>query len=561
MELEDSFSENDKYLIREYEKHGTDDFLLAELGEKQFVVPYKYTIGAHTPKTAQQRFLTALTDFEGREAGKYRRAGEPVWSVEYNGRDYVVPYGTGEQISPESLAQDLEGKAAAKYNTIVNSARALEAFGAAPDMTDFSSVAADRYAAQLAEFGTTAVLDEKTPERLKIIGFLQKMGEKSATKFKTTTGKILRAIGRKIIEAEKEAARKYVPSGYKTAALAALIGAGSLTGYFALRSGGEDEKGKGAQTEISVDNKAAEYVDFMGKTHIDHYGNVARMNELRGDITAILIAVEGFADKAFLDGGGTPTIGIGTTFYLDEKGKETPVQLGETITLEEAMVQKWRYIEKKMLPIYAKTVGRSCSDGDIMGGIGAGFCWGVNGFRKSEYFKSIQNDEDTESKVRKISGYRKQKGLLKRGYLLANVQAGIWKGEDMLNMPIFMYKDKGYLNCGIYRLDLHELLPCIQDKNGQYLKDEDGNNIPKVEKDGFCQAFYTDSAAAICDTMAMRAQRGKQDYVTVKDFMPEDMLKDMLPRNAFMAALAERLTAEKLPGQGAMRLAQEKGGR
>ena len=30
-ELEDVYSENDKYLIREYQKHGTDDFLVAGL--------------------------------------------------------------------------------------------------------------------------------------------------------------------------------------------------------------------------------------------------------------------------------------------------------------------------------------------------------------------------------------------------------------------------------------------------------------------------------------------------------------------------------------------------
>ena len=44
MELEDIYSENDKYLIEEYLRNGTDDFYLADfgMGEALFVVPYNY---------------------------------------------------------------------------------------------------------------------------------------------------------------------------------------------------------------------------------------------------------------------------------------------------------------------------------------------------------------------------------------------------------------------------------------------------------------------------------------------------------------------------------------
>ena len=74
-ELEDVYSENDKYLIREYQKHGTDDFLVAGLGDKTFVVPYKYTVGSHTPKTSISRFMASLLDFEVRSAPVPPHAG------------------------------------------------------------------------------------------------------------------------------------------------------------------------------------------------------------------------------------------------------------------------------------------------------------------------------------------------------------------------------------------------------------------------------------------------------------------------------------------------------
>ena len=41
-ELEDVYSENDKYLIREYQKHGTDDFLVAGLGDKTFRINIRW---------------------------------------------------------------------------------------------------------------------------------------------------------------------------------------------------------------------------------------------------------------------------------------------------------------------------------------------------------------------------------------------------------------------------------------------------------------------------------------------------------------------------------------
>ena len=54
VELEDVYSENDKYLIGEYQKHGTDDFFLAELGDKVYVVPYAYIAGTRSISEAKE---------------------------------------------------------------------------------------------------------------------------------------------------------------------------------------------------------------------------------------------------------------------------------------------------------------------------------------------------------------------------------------------------------------------------------------------------------------------------------------------------------------------------
>ena len=292
-ELEDVYSENDKYLIREYQKHGTDDFLVAGLGDKTFVVPYKYTVGSHTPKTSISRFMASLLDFEVREEGKYRRAGEPVLTVGFEGREYVVPYGMTGRISPEQLAETVQARAEAKYNTVINAARALEAAGHDTGMLDFSSAAAEKYAYRLAELGSTAVLDKETPERLKVMDFLHKAGNKAAKKFKASAQGMARQLGRKVVEAERQAARIYVPKSYKAAALATLLGAGTA-GVMLTGRGCSDTERQEQQTEVSAET--ATYMDFMGREHSDVYGNIRRIQDWKPEITALLMAVEGFSD-------------------------------------------------------------------------------------------------------------------------------------------------------------------------------------------------------------------------------------------------------------------------
>lgn len=89
------------------------------------------------------------------------------------------------------------------------------------------------------------------------------------------------------------------------------------------------------------------------------------------------MAVEGFSDKAFPDGGGVPTIGSGTTFYLDENGRETKVKMGDEISADEAMEHKWRYINKYMIETLGDDFGRACTEKEAMAGIGAGVLLGA----------------------------------------------------------------------------------------------------------------------------------------------------------------------------------------
>lgn len=515
MELEDVYSENDKYLIREYEKHGTNDFCLAELGGKAYVVPYRYTVGSDNVQMSQKRFLNALLDFNLAEAGKYRRAGQPSFEINYEGMELVVPYGKN-YASAQQLAEEVFAKADAKYNTIVNSGRALEKEGQAPDMLEFTTTAANQYAAALATLGKTAVLDKNTPERLEIVDFLQHAGEQTAKKFKTSAKNMARQVGKKVIEAEQNAAKKFRPDAYKAAALAAILGAGAVTMTVTNR-GCSDEKQQ-VEQQIPLDSV---YTDFMGREHSDKFGNIQRIQQWKPEITALLVAVEGRADTAFKDGGGVPTIGSGTTFYLNEDGSEKRVKMGDVISPAEAMVHKWRYIDKHMIGNFGDDFGRSCTMEEAMAGIGAGFCWGPTAFSKSSFLSSMKKDENVDEQTRKLSGFRKQKGLLKRSYVLACCLSGAWTPKDLLDMPVYHLPNKGFVHCAIYTLPLHELLPCR--KNGQ------GEDVPQVAADGFCFDFYLDRAQDIKEKMIAEAEQSGKPYKTVRDLMPEDMLRQLEP--------------------------------
>lgn len=576
IELEEGFSENDKYLIREYEKHGSDDFLLVDLGEKTYVVPYKYTIGSNTVKTSQQRFLTALLDFEDMEIGKYRRAGQTVMSVDYEGREYIIPFEKKGHFSPQDLARELQQKADTKYNAIINAARTLEQNGKPVDMLDFSSFSADKYAKTLADMNSTILLDEKTPEKLKVLNFLDTVKDKPLQKFHTSKKKIAHSIGKKIVEDEHNASKSFIPRYYKVSALAALVGLSATAGFVSSKYNSDDsndvkkehvvnmvpenddwiediehdteyfvtenealfDKNENKKTveqksapevkhKKSPDSPNAYFVNFMGQKHSDTYGNIQLMQDLKPEISALLISVEGFAHGAFRDGGGTPTIGAGTTFYLSEKGNETDVQMGDKTSTWRGMLHKWRYINKYMIKYLGDDFGRSCSPREAMAGVGAGFCWGPSAFATSEFLKSMKNNESLDLQLRKLSGFRKQKGLLKRSYVLACCLSGAWTPKDLLDLPVYKIKDKGYVHCSIYTLDLHDILPCRKDANGKFIKDEDGNDVPQVAKDGYCFGFYLDKAQEIRQKLIDNAKKGQLDYKTVRDLLPDDMVKSI----------------------------------
>ncbi len=515
-ELDEAFTAQDRYLVAEYLAHGTDDFLLTGVGEANFVVPFRYRKAGKNETEAIDLFKRDLLDFQTAEKEKYRRAGLSVRKVIYDGTAFVVPFEAREQnVSPVKLARYVAAAAMKKYNFIIEAHQKLARRRHA-GLTEFSMTAAEQY--------ITFIEKEKAGEEAAKAIRVKQVADKAKGRRSSVFGISAEEISLRTEELAQKIWKKAQKKG-KAIGISTLIGLSVLGGTSLFNRGCSEKGGRSDEAPVEMYTYTRQgnvYIDFMGTEHSDSLGNISRIMELKPEITAMLIAVEGYADNAYLDGVGQATIGSGTTFYLDDKGNEIPVKDGDRVSSAEAMEHKWRFIEKEMFPLLGDELGRRCSNGELKACIGAGFCWGKKAFRNSEFYQAVKDGAGKTELSRKLTGFRKQKGLLKRAYVLSACLLEKWDGKDLLDMPIYNIPNKGYLNCAPYRLELHEIMPCEKDVIGSYKKDKQGNDVPAINADGF--GVFFDNYGDIHKMMCEKASNSREDVCRVRDLIPKDML-------------------------------------
>lgn len=199
----------------------------------------------------------------------------------------------------------------------------------------------------------------------------------------------------------------------------------------------------------------------------DVYGNLAMFEKCRNDMRVSLAFVENFAPKAFLDGRGVPTIGYGCTYYIDENGRGnreiSPVNIGDKITMEEALVQKDRYLDHRILPQIEKLVKVKMDRGTMIATVNFAYVIGPKAFKNSEYLKALNEGASKEELADCMTGFRKQKGLLSRNYFNAAELLGYISTADKLNL----------ITEGCYNLGVEDVCVCrggkpVKDQNDMY---------------------------------------------------------------------------------------------
>lgn len=562
------FSLNDRYLIEEYYKHNEQKYLLAKVVGQVFVIPYKYLKSARTSEEAVDKFKDALLDFQLEEKEKYLRHNEIPLTINIKDTEYVLPRNVGSQFTLKDFEDRLKRKALTKYNAAINAHRKLNKLHKEKNLVDVSAAAIERYTYRLGQLGVAAGLAAETPDHLEILEFFskcKKIGNKKFAKFHTDMQKLATKLAQKVVKNEYYALKSYRPKHWKISVFAGATVL-LLTSYMGQNDVKDESINKSdfnriarfikktvsmgiEQTRKSTLNKTP-YVDFTGEEHKDPYGNLALMKDIKPEIMAVIVALEGYSDNAFLEGGKTPTMGSGFTFVYDEKGMQHKVKMGDKTTPEQDVIHNERYIDKEFTQVFGECAEHKLTKNQILATIGAGYCWGTSGLLDSKYFEAVRKNMPIYEQQRRFSGYRKQKGLIKREYMLAQILEGNWTAKDVLDLPIYYNQDyNAYLECSIYGLNLHDCVPCEKKGDGNYKIGSDGHECLSIKADGFCENFFHDKSKKVLQELINSASKSQRKYKTVRDFLPNEMV-EQIEKNArtvdFLLAEKQGLAQRRL---------------
>lgn len=518
---------NEQYLLKEYLETGRSPVILT-MADRSFVVPYGYVNRFRSSDEAIMEFKKDLFDFQEQETKKYQDRHEIPVKLSIDNATYVVPASWHGRFNQELLVKKVLDQAEVKYHAVINAHRKLAKMNLIETSVVMSSRALDQYTTLLNEHSIYAGLGADFAVKQKVLQFLETQGDKYLPKFKITADKVRKKLAKAVLENEVRLAKKIRFKYLKFAFLTTTLGlVGTSLVNTVIRNENKEEVSVKDNTSVKVGSYV--YKDFLGNYHTDLYGNLQRIKDLRADIMALIVAIEGYSEEAFLEGNKNPTIGTGFTVHIEEDGQRKMVKMGDVTNPQQDAEYNVRYIEKEFIPVLGDKVGRSLSDEEILTCIGAGYCWGTKGLKKSKFFQSIKDKEPLEEQMRKLSGFRTPLGLLKRSYLLSQVLSSSWSSADLLDMPIYKIVDEtknihAFLDCAIYTKDYDAYMPCdkvFNIKKGKLCAQ------PIISSDDFCVGFYKDRSQKMLSELIKQAKTSGRLYKRVRDFLPEDMVKSI----------------------------------
>ena len=448
-----------------------------------------YTIDTDDIQEIVRKFLDDFYDVNNILEEQYKKYNEEPLYVEYNKRRYVVPRAYAEEnLSAEQIAQKVFKKALSKYKRAISVVAGINKIK--PDEDRIVSISYNKY-------------KENKRYYRKLVA--KKIVNQVARGIVLTGNFLAKGacfVGEKAFGIRPEDLKKYCRRS-----MAGLMLVGGI--YLTATKTDVVERIKD-KIENNRDNKKLKKIkfaeEFSAEYNNDEYGNLRTLDRAYDDLSVVLAAVEGFYPKAFDDGLGNYTIGYGTTFYIDENGKCCgKVKPGDEISMEDAFIQKQRYIAHYMLPCLAK-VNRSLSEKEIIGLMTTGFCIGHNALNRSDFLKKLSANE--KDAWQSLSVYGKQAGVRKRTALTAAYVKGEISTNDLLS---FGWKNGE----NIYKFSISDFYEC-----------RPGTQRPYKNKDGYCRNIYYDKVGeCVRDVIA------KGVKCPVRDIMPDSVLKSVEKKN------------------------------
>jgi GH24 family phage-related lysozyme (muramidase) len=487
------------------DKKELTNFLLWEYGQnrivppmvhingKDYMVPYAYVCEYKDPK---QAFVKDYFDLMRKDYLKYQNNHEDVKYISLtskNGEQHrlVVPYAMrNRKENAAKIAKKVFARADKKYWEAVElSLNLTEAYPDRPFKTfiDYPNLKEMRKAYNQHQFREAR--DRAAYITKKVGAFLSKNAVKATDNIKTID-----------VDKLKVKARRWAV-GFM---LAATVSAAVYEAY-------------------QIKDKADERKEITAK---DPLGHIQMFSRCHDAIKTSLAFVENFADSTFIDGEGFPTIGYGCTYYLDENGvgnrKISPVKEGETITMEEANVQKERYLEFRGLKQIQECVKVPMDEKTTIATYNFAYVIGPEGFKKSKYLEALNDGKTGHDLVRYLTGFRKQKGLLARFYFMGALLEDKIKTSDLLNLTAE----------GCYNLKINDV--CVHEKRKL-----------KLDEDNFAEFDFSK-----LDENLQKASGPRRSVALhngqcqkVREILPESIIQGTLEMEASKNYQGSRLTS------------------
>lgn len=450
---------------------------VVHINGKEYTVPYAYVRNYKDPK---QAFIKDYFDLMRKDYLKYQHNHEEVKYISLatkNGEQrLVVPYSMRNQKdNPAKIAQKVFARADKKYWKAVElSLNLTEAYPDRPFSTfiDYPNLKEMRAAYNQYQFREAR--DKAAYITKKVGAFLSKNAVKATDNIKSVN-----------VDKLKTKARRWAVGLMLTATVSAAV-------YEAFQ----------------IKERAEERKEIQAQ---DPLGHIRMFSRCHDAIKTGLAFSENFAEEAFKDGKDYPTIGYGCTYYIDENGvgdrKISSVKIGDTITMEEANVQKERYLEFRGLKQIQEVVKVPMDERTTLATYNFAYVIGPEAFKNSEYLKALNSGKKGPDLVRYLTGFRKQKGLLSRFYFMGALLEDKIKTSDLFNLTAE----------GCYNLDIKDV--CVHEK-GKLKVDED--NFAEFDFDKLGKNMQ--KAAEPRRSTALNGRRCQK----VKDILPESVIKGTL---------------------------------
>lgn len=497
--------------------------LLTSINGKEFVVPYVYVRNALDEKSALADFQDDFFDAQQKDLSLYEEnkiePREIDWTDGKNKYTFFVPFALKDKnLSNSAIITAIFKKAERKYKKAASLAQNLRQ--AYPNSKKSYGVSAADIKSMRKEY--RAFLWNKTKDKTKygalLLGNFALKGIKAGARE-------LKFGAHKMVELTPDRVKKMV----KRYALATLVGGATLTGgIYALKTSSLPKQKSIENIVAAIPKKISEAKESLPqqkvvqekisvqkiadepktKQEIAAHNKQIFLDNIN-EIKATLCFMENFAANTYLDGNDVPTIGYGSTYFIDEKGEgdwsTSKVKKGMKISMREADVQKERYLKFKVLPQMIKDVKVPLSPEEMIAASSFAYNVGPGGFKRSKFLKAMNNGVKGKNLARCMFDAKKNNpGLVKRNLFAYYIMQKKVKVADLLDMRTE----------GCYSLELHD---CCATKD----------NAVKWEKDGLA-TFREDNIVA----NIAKAKKARSSVIgkckLVKEVLPDKVVRAIL---------------------------------